>query len=262
MQSVIRVWMDGQGLHDIDPKLVVLDVAENAPTLTINTGANGKYDGGYIISNNREQKDVVVQFVILARRFEERAAILDKVNAWAGGDLLRVSYRPGQALECVCTAFPALTSSWQYAEPMTITFSAFGVPYWQQRERTAVYGSVASTDQTLGIRVPGTAPQCRASIEVMNESGSALTSVKATCAETETEIELTGLNIAAGKTLEIGYDVHGYMFIKDSDGTSWYGKRTAQSSDDILLNARKGNSVRIQTNTPVSSIVSAKGLYV
>lgn len=260
MQSVVRVWIDGQGLHDIDPKIVVLDVAESTPALSISTGANGKYDGGYIIANNREQKDVTIQFAILERKFERRAELLDKVNAWAEGDLLRVSYRPGQALECVCTAFPAVNSAWQYAETLQITFTAYGIPYWQQRDRTAVRGD-ASTDQSLGIRVPGTVKQCRATIEATNTSGAALTSLKATCAETNTEIELTGLNIGSGKTLTIGYDVHGYMYIKDSDGTSWYGKRTAKSSDDVLLNTKQGNNVRIQANTPVTSIVSAKGLF-
>lgn len=261
MQSPIRVWLDGVGLHDIDPKLVVLDVAEPTPALNINTGANGKYDGGYIISNNREQKDIVVSFVILERHFDRRASIFDRVNEWAQGSVLRVGYRPGQALECVCTGFPALSSAWQYAETLQLTFTALGVPYWQQRERTAVNGGMAASVHELAIRVPGTAAQCRASVEVTNASGETLTSVKATCAETATMIQLSGLSIANGVRLEIGYDVHGYMYITDSNGASWYSKRTAASSDDILLNLRQGNTVKVETNVPVYCTVSAKGLY-
>ena len=48
MKSRMQVYLNGKGLHEIDEKIVVLDVTYAAPRSNVSSQSNGYRDGSYV----------------------------------------------------------------------------------------------------------------------------------------------------------------------------------------------------------------------
>lgn len=259
--SRFRVWMNGKGLQDIDKSIYILDVQEDQPQVTIDTASNAKSDGMHILNQARESLPVTITFEVHEYSLERRARVIEAIQAWAQDGVLRVNYRPGQRLECVCTSLPSVGSTLQWTAPVTVTFTAFVIPYWEAENVQRAGINTPTTSASCGIRPVGTAKQTPLWFTVRNAGSGTVNSINIVCATTNTQFQLRTLNLAPGADVKAGYDSLGYLYIKKSDGTSVLDKRTAASSDDILLNLQTGNTLNVQADNPATFEFSARGRW-
>lgn len=259
MSRYYHVWINGHGIQDIDPTLTVTGVEEKAPELELQTSANAKYDGTHVTGFFRRSLEVEVKLWCKERRMERRARLLDKIREWADDGVLRVNYRPHQQLQVIRTALPSFGGEWKWAEEISLGFTAYGVPFWQ--DDTLTRTQVNGTQISAGIRPPGTAERCFLRWSLTNRSGSSLTSLTVKNADNGTFITLSGISVAPGGMVAADYDLNGYLSIKDGNGNTLLPKRTAASYDDVVLNQRSGNTIEITASGEVDGVISARGLY-
>lgn len=229
MARHISAWMDGEALESAGPFLIQ-KVTEDAPALELSeTERLGRYGTG--LSGRKRQKLVVRLEVAVRERFDLalRARALEKLAAWAQGSVLELSNHPERALRVVCTAEPALGDVRNYAESIPLEFTAYDVPFWEDRTASAVTLTFSGTEMNGSLLIPGTA-ETPVSLKVKPSSGT-LTGL--TVAVGGNLIELSGLSVAAGQTLTIGRDAHDNLAILSPSGASLLSARTAESADDL-----------------------------
>jgi hypothetical protein len=261
MKSLMKVWMNGQGLHDIDPHIVVMDVQESEPKLTVSTTANVKSDGMHITNTARESLQVQVTIEAHEYSMERRARLLQKVQAWARDGSLTVGYRPGQRLECICTSLPALGSAWKWTSSIQMVFTAYVIPYWISDDMQWAHIDTPTRNGETAMRPVGTAKETPLSFWVRNEGSSAMETLVVQCPVSGTRFELNDLGLGPGETIDVGYDQLGYLYMRKNDGTSVMNKRTAASSDDLLLYQQEGNPIGTATDQPATFSFSARGRW-
>ena len=261
MKNRFRVWINGKGLQDIDKSIYILDVQESEPQVTIKTASNAKSDGMHILNTARESLAVTISMEVHEYSLERRARVIEAIQSWAQDGVLRVNYRPGQRLECVCTVLPSVGSALRWTDPVTVSFTAYVIPYWQAEDMQYARITTATTSSSVGLRPIGTAKQTPMWFTVRNASGETLNAVNIICDTTNTLFQLRELGLVSGGYVEGGYDSLGYLYIRKDDGTSVLNKRTAASSDDILVNLQEGNTIRAQADVVATFDFSARGRF-
>ena len=257
---MIRISLNGQPLDALGPEVRVTEAAELPPELRVSASPNGKYDGAHVTGEWRRSLSLRVRAALLSRSAVRRALLADRLRAWAvPGGRLRLSTRPGQFLDCRCTALPSFGGEWKWAEEISLGFTAYGVPFWQ--DDTLTRTQVSGTQISAGIRPPGTAERCFLRWSLTNRSGSSLTSLTVKNADNGTFITLSGISVSPGGLVTADYDLNGYLSIKDGNGNTLLPKRTAASYDDVVLNQRSGNTIEITASCEVDGVISARGLY-
>lgn len=131
MKTHFSCQMNGIELGDIDERIAVVDIAEESPALALSTSGNAKYDGTRLIRRTRQHLTVEITLAILERDPARRSEIADKVAAWCQDGYLTVSYRPGQRLRCALAALPGMGSALKWAQELTIRYTAFDWPWWE-----------------------------------------------------------------------------------------------------------------------------------
>lgn len=260
--SYYRVYLDGQGVQDMAPEIRVANVQERGAELEIQQSPNAKYDGAHVVGMFRRGKEITVNLRLSARHMEERARLVDRIQAWAsaGGDLT-VNYRPHQRLRVICTGYPDLGGAWKWQEELSLTFTAYGVPFWEDETLTVSSLGTAGTSKDISIQPPGTAEKCFLRWDLTNSGSGTLTALKLASLDNGSFITLNGLSIAPGGRVVADYDLNGYLTIRDGNGNSLLNKRNADSYDDVTLTQRKGNTIRVTADSPVTGFLSARGLY-
>ena len=133
MTTRYRVWLDGQGLQDLDPCIIVSDIQELSPDMDVQTVSRVHGDGMRVIKRKRRTLTVAVRFYIDEYDTVRRKAIMQKVVGWAcRGGRLSINDRPDQYLQVETDPLPALTSAQQWLGEQIMTFTAYGAPYWQE----------------------------------------------------------------------------------------------------------------------------------
>ena len=59
-----RVWLDGQGLSEMDPSIIVTDVTESEPEMHLSAVARAQGDGMLVTRRSRRSLSVTVRFLI------------------------------------------------------------------------------------------------------------------------------------------------------------------------------------------------------
>lgn len=250
MTSRFAVWMDGQGLHDIDPAILVLDVTESAPETEVRTAAPVR----------RLSLTVTVTFLLRERSPVRRAAVMEQIAAWAGGSRLTVGYRPEQQLRCQCTALPAAGSALKWHAPLTVAFTAFACPYWESRQAAAAWIAPETADGAAMLLPAGYA-DAPAEALVINQSGQTVNTLRLGCGDTF--LAFTNLGLASGERLLVTHDDHDrlQLTILGESNRSVMDKRTAQSHDELLALPRRSNRVAVTADAPVTVKFTARGRF-
>ena len=107
------------------------------------------------------------------------------------------------------------------------------------------------------ILLPPNAPKAYANVTV--KATAAITSL--TVKIGSSSIALSGISIAAGKTVVFSYDENKILSIMTGT-TSLLSKRTAKSSDDLVASCGKSNKISVVASANVTATFSVKGAFI
>lgn len=252
-----RVWLNNLGLADIDPAIHVHDIAYSSPGITTSTVEHARYHGARVSRQRMGSSGVTVQFDVREYDIAARQQIINRIAAWAmKGGILTTDDRPGQRLHVVCTTPPTISSSLRWTARLTLEFTAFDNPCWEDVTPKAL--TLTGTDESGNLYGAGTAadPYVTATVE----AGADITQI--TLNAGDTTFELTGISVQAGETLEIGYDGTNTLYIRNTDtGVSYLEKRSASSHDDLMIPVGRFSEVGFSSDGMASVTYRVRGLY-
>ena len=231
-----RVALNGVWLDEIDSRIVISGVEPGDGKENISATDSAAGAGQRIISTRRSTLDIVVRFKLLERGksaagMTERAALLEKVNGWArSGGYLTVNYKPDRRIYVVLAQAPGEGSLWDYAKEFTLTFRAYGLPYWEQESQT-IGRTGTGNDGLSSIQVPGNALTV-ADAELQNMSGATINTAQIVIAGQG--MWFNNLEMGGSEALRITHDNNGLISIKVGNRSAM-ALRTVESVDDFML---------------------------
>lgn len=239
MQLAHRVSLNGQELDELDNRIIIKGIEEAAGKETFSAVSYGGRDGQRVTNHRRDTLDVTVKFALNIRRdqLQERSNIFELVNKWAAnGGWLKVNYKAGRHVYVVCAQAPGAGDQWKRTNEYSITFRAFGVPYWQQEVESALRIQNISSLSNRAIGVDGST-QTVMNVEFRNTSGSTANTFSITASGKT--FAFSDLGLANGETLVIDHTAEGVLRIriKSSGGSyrSAFNKRTPESADELFI---------------------------
>lgn len=250
-----RVALDGNHLDQIDEAIIIKDIQEQPPQISMNTLPSGRRVGTIITKTSRDAMNVTVTLEVNEYDVNRRAEIIEQVINWAkNGGYMTVGYRENQRILVSCTKYPSVASALKWTDNLSIEFSAYMNPYWENISED-VYDSSRIASGSGAFVLSGNGNNAIVSASVV--SGGALKTL--TLRVGSTKLVFEGLNISNGNSLTIGYDSNGVQYIR-SGTTSKLSCRKIESDDDLLANAGN-NSVSFVADVPVTVRLTARGLY-
>lgn len=247
--------IDGIGLADIDPTIYVTDIQETTPKMRAVTLNNATHEGLYLTRLQRQSLAITITFEIHEYDPERRKAVAERVSAWAHDGWLSIRDRPGQRLFVVCDRLPVVPSALKWTGKITLGFTAYALPFWQ--ETFAASASVSGASGKFRLSPAGNM-DCYLEAKIRADGG---TVNSLTIAANGQTYAFTGLGLQSGQTLEIGYsDEHHRQYMRIG-GASVLSRRTAESADDILLHPHTGNEISVNADSAVMAKFYTRGLY-
>ena len=251
-----RVALGSSYLDQLDSRIVIRSVDPGVPHEEVSAENLMGGSGQRITGQHWQNIDVAVSFAIdiPKKQLAARKEVFDKVIKWAlGKGWLTVNYISGRRLWVDKVVVPGSGDLFEWTNEYTITFRAYGVPFWQD--------SAATTSTSGSITVPGTVTTvCDA--EITNASGSTIDTMTVTVGSSS--FEFSGLGLADGERLVIGHENDGTLYIRKYTGSSYYvrvmDKRSGGSADDLYV--EPGDNTITITGGTVTASVSCYGRYV
>lgn len=227
--------------------LIITDIRYAEPGFAKTVETTGAIDGGLIIRNYRQKASVTVEFLLRIYDVAQRNAAVDRIKTWAKATASVVtSDKTGKTLRnCVCEVFPEVGSARDWSKPLSITFSSYVFPYWEESTQTSY--TATGTNLTGSMNVPGNAPKAYAEVNITPQSG---TMKECVVQLGSTTIKLTGISIAASGTanyLRIDTDANSNIRIRKCIGGTWtslLADRTTDSSDELVAVPGQSNVVK------------------
>ena len=252
MTSRYEAYMDNVSLSSLDDSILVLDIRPGNPTPQIRTNRVAKRNGAQTGDKYFEKSSVEIVFEIHEYSISDRMEICQKVQKWANGNILETNDRTGQRLVCVCEEYPTVTAK-DWTEPISMTFSGYCPPFWE--DKTPTTKTLAYNADPDTVNVPGNAPETLVSATVT--ASEAITSMSFTV--DGHEIELSGLSVASGDTVTIGYTKQ-IMYVRHNN-SSILDKVTAQSADVLKARCGTANSFAFSADGSASCVFSVRGCW-
>lgn len=247
--------IDGLGLQDIDPTVYITDISESAPVMRATAIDNATHDGLYLTRLQRQSLAIAITFEVHEYDTARRKAVAEAACGWAKDGWLTINDRPGQRLFVVCDRFPVVPSSLKWTDKITLGFTAYALPFWQEAYSASASVSGAGGKCRLS---PAGNMDCYLEAKIRASSG---TVNSLTVAANGQRYAFTGLGLQSGQTLEIGYDDAHHRQYMRIGGASVLSKRTAESADDIMLHPRTANEISVTADGAVTAQFYARGLY-
>jgi len=211
-----------------------------------------------IITGDRKKgkASVVVTFELHIYDIAERQAALQKVISWCrNGGTLKINDRPDQRLIVVCDKIPALGSVRNWTDPLTIEFSGYASPYWEDTAETVI--TLQGTNSGGTIAVPGTADATPFTVEV-TPTAKAIASLSIVVGSNT--ITLSGISCPVNTKIVFDHNSEGILTIKQGS-TSILAKRTASSADDITAKCGANCSVKVVAPSKVTAVFKTRGRW-
>lgn len=247
--------IDSIGLQDIDPTIFITDIQETTPKIRTETVRNAFYDGLRLMRVNRQSLSVSVTFCVREYDTDRRKAIAEKACDWAKDGWLTINDRPGQRLWVVCDKLPVITSALKWTDALTIGFTAYAMPFWQ--ETYPASATYTGKNGSVNI-IPSGNLDCYLEAEIVATGGTVNT---LTITVNDRTFSFSGLGLPKNQTLSIGYDAENHLQFMRVGGTSVLSKRSAVSADDLLLHPKRANAISLTADTEVRATFKARGLW-
>lgn len=274
--NVCRYWVSLGGtrldtLLDKDYKdaVLVTDIQYAKPDISKTIETPGDLDGGLITRKYRQKASVTITFLLRIYDTAKRNKACQAVKTWASkGGVLRTSDRSDQVLlYSVCDEYPEIDSAKNWLDPLTMTFSSYTFPYWQDATESTITIS-GSSSSSGSITIPGNAPRAYTTIKATVTQGSIKgLSVTFNGAWIIVGAQKASDSLPSGASLvraneyllfDHDNDLHLRINHMDKDGKfleSWLPYRYYNSADELFATPGKSNSLKF---TAVSSASAYK----
>lgn len=262
MSDTAIVALDGVSLESVSPYVRVFDVIELLPARTTTTRERLGVPGSIITRDHFASRQVRVQFALLTSDDTQRTAALSDIAGWAmSGEYLTIRDRPGQQLKVVCTATPVTMSKRKYTELCELTFTAFGLPFWEDAaERNADIAVFASTPRESTVYPnSGSVKMTPLSLSIKPLEETLTT---ARIAVNGAEMAFSGLAVPPDSILTIAYP-DGYLVAKytDADGNEVHCLANRTGDEYLPVYTKTENIVTYQTDVRVTITEITRGWY-
>ena len=245
--------LNGISLASISGDILVLDINPTPAVFGDERIQTAKRYGSRMVRRNYESASVSISFEIHAYDIRKRQEICNAVVKWAkNGGVLESNDRQGQFLRCVCSQYPAIESARNWIDPVTVAFTAYEIPFWQEKDTVSV--KLTGTSKTGSLYIPGNVDGTL--VEATIKANASLSSV--TLGVNSRTLTLSGLSISSGGIINITYDEHGIQSIKNGN-TSLLSKRTGV--DDLIGNCGESNSLSLTASASVDATFIGRGLW-
>jgi len=256
MRTHHAVWLNGQGLQDINEHIYVLDIMESTPNLAIQAVDQTNRDGMRMLSRYRRSREIAISFLIRHRDINRRREILDSVLDWCTDGKLTTNARSGQYADVKFTQLPTIDSSTDWTQALEVIFTSFDA-YWKSDDaQTVTTTTAAGTAKEITLTPAGTAEHCYLEFEITNGNVGTMDTI--TIAVNGYTFTFAALGLAVNKTLICAYDDNGFLTLT-VDGVSKIAKRSGD--DDLILNQREVNTVTVTTQRAATVTLTARGRW-
>ncbi len=252
-----RVWLDDKALDEIAESIYITDIQEMEPEQNVISMGLAGAPGSFLLSNHRLALQVLIRMQIREYDTAKRKEVLGKVLAWAQGEELVISDRPGLALHVQLDAVPAV-SSLKWTETITLAFTAREIPYWQTEVPVYLLVDTAASS-TYTFTVAGQLPS-RFNGFLSNDGDAAIHTLSITIGEEELRLENLGL--AAGDSLyflHVGCSV--LYILRVSTMQPVNGCLAEGSAWDLVIEPNAATEITITADEPVSAMLMAQGVW-
>lgn len=244
-----EAWKGGIPLSSIAPEIIITDIEENQPRLNIDSRSFPIGNGSRVLDVSRETLSVTLRFVVRAYDPADRQAIVSEIVKWAKtGNALEVSSRDGLYLECMLTNAPFVKNALKWTDPVTMTFTAYEVPFWQEKMPTKTVLSGISGSVAI---VPRGTEKTVLEFSVKNTESSTLDTFQVN--GLNEQIRFENLGLSSGATINVSIE-NGLLMLP-------VGKRTPESNDFIFLNPNTANNISFSSDKSAQVTFSARGRY-
>lgn len=254
-----RVALGGVQLDEIHDAVVIRGVDTGVPHETVSAVNRMGGAGQRMTAQHWETLEVAVTYAIdvSMRQMELRREIFDAVNSWAlRGGWLTTTSQPGKRVWVEKVVVPGPGDLRDWTNDYTITFRAYGVPFWQEEVPTPlVIGSVARGN--LNMEVKGNV-RTVADMTARNISGQVINQM--TLGIGDSSFTLSGIALGGAESLVISHTENGLLQIR-AGNRDVYHLRTPESSDDLYVDPGI-RMVRIEIPRAVQLTVRAAGRFV
>lgn len=251
-----RVALGGAQLDEIHSAIVIRRVDTGVPHEAVGAVNRMGGFGQRMTMHHWETLEVGVAYAIDVpkRQLALRREIFDAVNTWAlQGGWLTTTSQPGKRMWAEKTVIPSSGDLWDWTDEYTITFRAYGVPFWQDAEATTVTDTL--TEDTVLINVGGNVESVLdATFE--NTSGSTINTFSISAGGNT--LNLSDLGLGNGETLTITHGTDGLLRIL-AGNTNVLNKRSG--SDDLYVKPG-ARTVTVSAGGEGELTVSSIGRYV
>ena len=254
MTSRYEAYMDSVSLSGLDDSIFILDISHPAAERSRSLVNIANRSGSFLSSEKRSPISVVITFEIHKYGIADRQAVCDKVVKWAGGSVLKTNDMTDKQLVCVCDQYPSVNSAKRWTDPITMTFTAYEFPYWEDTTQTTLTLTGTQTSGTLA--VPGVIDD--AFVEATITANAAVTEISLTVGSTNFTLE--NLELTNGDVVTIAYDSRKLLSIMHGT-VSLLGKRTGASSDDLLAKCGKTVTFAVEADASVTVVFKVRGCY-
>lgn len=252
MTSRYSATLNNVSLASVDSSILLLDIQYQPVEMQDKTINIAKRHGARRTDRSFGMSSARILFEIHKYGIADRQEVCGKIGKWAkDGGVLEVNDRPGQYLQCVCTEFPVINSAKNWTEALSITFTAFEIPFWQAK--TAVTKALTGTSDEELLTVPGNVDG--ALVEVDITANASLSSI--TLSVNNRDLILSSLNASQSDIISISYDEKAIQSIKKGSA-SIMDKRTGV---DDLLAVCGSNTLEISASASVSAEFKVRGLW-
>lgn len=253
MISRYEAVLNNIALSSLSSDILILDVQYLTPEVRTDTLTLAKREGARVYRQYIAGSSVTIQFEIHAYGIANRQSILGDVVRWAkNGGLLEINDRPNQQLRCVCNTYPSIASVRNWTDPLSITFSAYELPFWF--EKNPVTLTLTGTGSSGDLFVPGNID--KALVEADITANATLSSVSLTV--NGQTMSLTGLSVASGSTIVLSYDQNMIQSIKVGN-ISLIPNRSGV--DDLLAKCGETNIMSVSASASVTVVFKVKGVW-
>lgn len=241
----------GAKFSEIAEEVILLDIVEQPAEMNVQKAQYGKGPGTLVSSVERTALSVQLVYVIRTQDPVRRAEVQRMVTKWAtSASSLEISTRPGQSLRAKVYNTPVQISALRWTDELTITFTAYELPYWVDANvqtltcntnQFVFTGMFAITTEDIDVPIP---VSCMAQVR---NTGDVLTDLLLQVGNSK--IECKGLDIPHGNLFVIESSTGHDMSIKDtSTGASYLHTRTAESDDSLMADPYYRNVLYAKAN--------------